>query len=137
MEESTMISRTILSALVAAGTAGAALAEVQVKTPGADVKAPSGGVELDIDIGSKTTPTDAWIGRAVYSADGKHLGEVAATARDKLYVDIGGFLGIGETRVMLDDDQVVAVKANRIDLKLTEAEAKSLPAVNETEIAPK
>src|SRR5688500_13804533 len=70
--EDRMISRTILAAIVAAGMAGAALAEVQVKTPGVDVKAPAGGVELDIDIG-KTPPSDAWIGRAVYSADDKHL----------------------------------------------------------------
>ena len=131
-----MISRTILAAIVAAGTAGAALAEVQVKTPGVDVKAPAGGVELDIDVG-KIPPSDAWIGRAVYSADNKHLGEVSGTAGDKIYFDMGGFLGIGETRVMLDDDSVASVKNDRIQLKLTEAEAKSLPPVDEKEIAPK
>jgi hypothetical protein len=132
-----MISRTILAAIVAAGTAGAALAEVQVKTPGVDVKAPSGGVELDVDVGSKIPPSDAWIGRAVYSADNKHLGEVSGTAGDKIYFDMGGFLGIGETRVVLDDDSVASVKNDRIHLKLTEAEAKSLPPVDETQIAPK
>ena len=132
-----MINRTILAAIVAAGTAGAALAEVQVKTPGVDVKAPAGGVELDIDVGSKMAPSDACIGRAVYSADNKHLGEVSGTAGDKIYFDMGGFLGIGETRVMLDDDSVASVKNDRIQLKLTEAEAKSLPPVDEKEIAPK
>ena len=72
-------------------------------------------------------PTDAWIGRAVYSADGKHLGEMAAIASDQVYADIGGFLGIGETRVLLSDDSIHAVTDDRIVLKLTEAEAKSLP----------
>lgn len=132
-----MISRTILAALLAAGTAGAAIAEVQVKTPGADVKAPAGGIELDIDVGSKMTPSDAWIGRAVYSADNKHLGEVSGTAGDMIYVDMGGFLGIGETRVELDNDSVAEVKNDRIHIKLTEAEAKSLPPVDEKQIAPK
>ena len=132
-----MINRTILAAIVAAGTAGAALAEVQVKTPGVDVKAPAGGVELDIDIGSKTPPSDAWIGRAVYSADDKHLGEVSGVAGDKIYFDVGGFLGIGETRVMVDDDSLASVKNDRIHLKLTEAEAKSLPPADEKQIAPK
>jgi hypothetical protein len=131
-----MISRTFLAAILAAGTAGAALAEVQVKTPGVEVKTPAGGVELDIDIG-KNPPSDAWIGRAVYSADNKHLGEVSGTAGDKIYFDMGGFLGIGETRVMLDDDAVAAVKNDRIQLKLTETEAKALPPVDETQIAPK
>ena len=132
-----MISRTLLAALLAAGTAGAALAEVQVKTPGADVKAPSGGVELDIDVGSKMTPTDAWIGLAVYSADNKNIGEVSGITGDKIYMDVGGFLGIGETRVQLDDDNIAGVKDDRIDLKLTEAEAKQLPPVDKTEVAPK
>jgi hypothetical protein len=132
-----MISRTILAALLAAGTAGAAIAEVQVKTPGADVKAPAGGIELDIDVGSKMTPSDAWIGRAVYSADNKHLGEVSGTAGDMIFVDMGGFLGIGETRVELDNDSVAEVKNDRIHIKLTEAEAKSLPPVGEKQIAPK
>ena len=90
-----MISRTILAAALALGTAGAALADVKVNTPGVDVKAPSGRIEIDVDVGSK--PSDAWIGRAVYSSDGKHLGEVAGIAGDQVLVDIGGFLGLGET----------------------------------------
>ena len=129
-----MISRTILAAALAMGTAGAALADVKVNTPGVDVKAPSGRVEIDVDVGSK--PSDAWIGRAVYSSDGKHLGEVAAIAGDQVLVDIGGFLGLGERRVSLDDDQIETVSNNRIDLKLTEAEANSLPAADTNEPAP-
>ncbi|HEY8247092.1 MAG TPA: hypothetical protein VIG38_07405 [Hyphomicrobium sp.] len=125
-----MISRSILAVVLAIGTATAARAEVgvQLKTPGG---------HLDINVGSKVAPTDAWIGRAVYSSDGKHLGEVAAIAKDQVYADFGGFLGIGETRVLLSDDQIEGVKDNRVILKLTEAEAKSLPAVDKNAVAPK
>jgi hypothetical protein len=129
-----MITRIILAAVLAVGAAGAALADVKVNTPGVDVKAPSGQVEIDVDVGSK--PSDAWIGRAVYSSDGKHLGEVAAIAGDQVLIDIGGFLGLGETRVSLDDDQIATVTNNRIDLKITEAEANSLPAADAKEAAP-
>ncbi len=92
-----MISRSILAALLAAGTAGAALAEVQVKTPGVDIKAPSGPVNLNVNVGSDKLPTDAWIGRPVYSIDDKKIGEVSAIVGDQVYADIGGFLGLGET----------------------------------------
>jgi hypothetical protein len=133
-----MISRTLLAAILAVGTATAALAQVQVETPGVQVKTPAGGVDLDIKVGSaKVTPTDAWIGRAVYGTDGNHLGEVAAIANGQLYVDIGGFLGIGETRVLLNDDQIDSVTDDRIVLKLTEAEASALPAVDKDAVAPK
>lgn len=130
-----MISRSILAAVLAVGAGTAALAEVQVKTPGVEVRAP--GIDLDINVGSKVKPTDTWIGRAVYSVDGKHLGEIAAIASDQVYADIGGFLGIGETRVLLSDDSINAVTDDRIVLKLTEAEVKALPAVDKDAVAPK
>lgn len=47
----------------------------------------------------------AWVNKTVYSSDGKNLGEVAQVLLDssgkvsELHADIGGFLGIGETRV--------------------------------------
>lgn len=125
-----MITRTILAAVLAAGTAGAALADVKVNTPGANVDAPSGPVELNVDVGPPMKPTEAWVGRAVYSTDGKHLGEVAAIASDSIYVDMGGFLGIGETRVLLDNGKLGSVEPDRIVLKLTEAEAKTLPSTD-------
>ena len=132
-----MITRTILAAALAAGTAGAALAEVQVKTPGGvQVEAPAGPVDLNVNVTNDMKPTEAWVGRAVYSSDGKNLGEVAAIADDSLYVDIGGFLGIGETRVLLDNDKLGAVEPDRIVLKLTEAEAKSLPSTDAKPAAP-
>jgi hypothetical protein len=123
-----MITRTILATILAAGTAGAALAEVEVKTPGVNVEAPSGRVDLDIDVGGKVVPSDAWIGRPVYSSDGTHVGEVAAISGDRAFADIGGFLGLGETRVLLGPVQIARVTDDRIELAITASEAGSLPA---------
>lgn len=128
-----MISRIILAAALAVATSGAALAEV-----GVEFKSPEGraGVDVDVDIGAKAkAPTDAWIGRSVYSSDNKDLGEVAAIANDKIYVDMGGFLGLGETRVLLDDDAIQDVTDDRIVLKLTEAEAQQLPSAEKAPAA--
>jgi PRC-barrel domain len=47
-----------------------------------------------------------WIDKVVYSADGKNVGEVAALTRDgsgkviEIHADIGGFLGLGQTRAL-------------------------------------
>lgn len=131
-----MITRTLLAAALAAGTAGAALADVKVNTPGARVDAPSGPVDLNVNVGSSMKPTEAWVGRAVYSSDGKNLGEVAAIADDSIYVDMGGFLGIGEARVLLNNKELGSVEPDRIVLKLTEAEAKTLPSTDAKPAAP-
>ncbi|WP_072374479.1 PRC-barrel domain-containing protein [Hyphomicrobium sp. NDB2Meth4] len=125
-----MTSRIILAATLALGTAGAALADVKVNTPGARVDTPAGPVDINVDVGSSMKPTEAWIGRAVYSSDGKNVGEVAAISGDSVYVDVGGFLGIGESRVLLDNGNLEAVQPDRITLKMTEAEVKSLPPTN-------
>lgn len=132
-----MITRAICAAVLAVGTASAALAEVQVKTPGANVEAPAGGVAVDVNIGAdKLAPTDAWIGRPVYSSDGEHVGEISAISGDQVYADIGGFLGIGETRVLLSPDQIATVNDKRIDLTLTQAQANELPSVDADPGAP-
>jgi sporulation protein YlmC with PRC-barrel domain len=77
-----------------------------------------------------------WIGRQVYSSDGKDLGKIAALQRDpdgkvnQIQADIGGFLGFGETRVRFTADQIKQVKADSLVVSLTEAEAKSLPPID-------
>ena len=124
-----MISRNILALTLALGTSTAALAEVGVELKGPEGRA---GIDVDVDVGAKaTTPSKAWVGRDVYSSDGEDLGEVAAISDDQIYVDMGGFLGLGETRVLLDDDQIESVKDDRIILKLTEEEAQNLPAAGD------
>src|SRR3990172_9603417 len=52
-----------------------------------------------------------WINKPVYSSDEKDIGEVAAFQRDAdnkvigMHADIGGFLGLGETRVNITPEQ--------------------------------
>lgn len=76
----------------------------------------------------------ALIDSQVVSSDGKNVGEVAAIQRDadgkvtELHADIGGFLGIGQTRVRLMPSQFL-VSDNRVRLTLTAEQVNSLPKV--------
>jgi opacity protein-like surface antigen len=87
------------------------------------------------DTGTKTgavVADEQWIGRYVYSSDGKDLGKVASVNKTgklgEISFDMGGFLGLGATRKSVTSDQIQEVKSDRIVLRLTEAEAKNLPA---------
>jgi len=77
----------------------------------------------------------ALIDATVVSSDNSNLGEVAAIQRDssgkvtELHADIGGFLGIGETRVRVMPSQFVVTSDNRVQLSLTKEEANGLPRV--------
>ncbi len=76
----------------------------------------------------------AWIGKPVYSSDGKNLGEVAAFQRgadnkvSEMEADIGGFLGFGEHRIRLMPGQF-SLQSDRVVLQLTAAQAKELPKI--------
>jgi hypothetical protein len=76
----------------------------------------------------------AWINKPVYSSDGKKIGEVVDFQRDadnkviSLHIDIGGFLGVGQTRVSLTALQF-KLQTDSVLLNLTAAEAKELPRV--------
>ena len=73
-----------------------------------------------------------WIGKAVYSSDGKNLGDVAELIRDPsgdvtaLIANVGGFLGIGQTQVRIAPAQF-SIDADRIVLRLTADQVKSMP----------
>ena len=73
-----------------------------------------------------------WVNKTVYSSDGKKFGEVAAILRDssghvtELHADIGGFLGLGETRVKVLPDQF-KVSSDRVILNIAGDQAKNLP----------
>jgi energy-converting hydrogenase Eha subunit F len=75
-----------------------------------------------------------WVGKPVYSNEGKKIGEVVAFARGaddvvaEMHADIGGFLGLGETRVKLTADQF-ELKGDRVIIDMTSAQAKDLPKV--------
>jgi hypothetical protein len=76
----------------------------------------------------------SWIDKPVFSSDGKEIGEVAAFKRAadntvlEMHADIGGILGIGETRVSLTPAQF-KLQTDRVLLTLTEEQAKALPKV--------
>lgn len=76
----------------------------------------------------------ALIDATVLSSDNDSLGEVAAIQRDsegkvtELHADIGGFLGIGETRVRVMPSQFTVVD-NKVQLSLTAEQAKTLPKI--------
>lgn len=102
----------------------------------ATVKAPSSTtIEKNV---ARLTLTEqqakTWIKKPVYSSDGNELGDVVAILRDadntvtEMHADIGGFLGIGETRVRLTLAQF-KMQDDRVVLSLTAAEAKVLPTV--------
>ena len=73
-----------------------------------------------------------WVDKAVYSSDGKEIGEVAEFKRGpdnkvtELHADLGGFLGMGETRVKLMPSEF-KLEGERIVLNITEEQAKALP----------
>jgi len=88
---------------------------------------------------SKITLTEAqaksWVDKPVYSSDNKHIGEVVAFKRGadnavtEMHADIGGMLGMGETRVKLTPEQF-KLQGDRVILNLTQEQAKNLPKVS-------
>jgi len=77
-----------------------------------------------------------WVDKAVYSSDDKNVGDVAVIQRDasgtvtSLQADIGGFLGIGTTRVKIMPSQF-KLSDDRIVLALTAEQVKQLPKVEQ------
>jgi hypothetical protein len=75
-----------------------------------------------------------WINKPVYSSDDKELGEVVDFQRDAgnkvigMHADIGGFMGLGETRISLTPAQF-KLQGDRVVLELTADQAKTLPTV--------
>ncbi len=73
-----------------------------------------------------------WIGKPVYSNDQKKIGEVESFRRGPsgevigMNAGIGGFLGLGETHVMLTSSQF-KLQGDRVVADVPSAEAKNLP----------
>ncbi len=123
----------------ATGSPSAATPPAATTTP-APAPAPSvtPPASTTMRLDSKPMLTDdqakAWIDKVVYSSDDKNLGEVANMKRDaaghvtELHADIGGFLGLGETRVRLSPDQF-KLTGDRVVLNVTAEQAKTLPKV--------
>lgn len=75
-----------------------------------------------------------WVDKAVYSSDNKNVGDVAAIQRDasgkvtEMHADIGGFLGLGTTRVKLEPSHF-KLSGDRVQLDITADQVKQLPKV--------
>lgn len=80
---------------------------------------------------------EKWIGEAAYSSDDENVGEVAAFVRSadgtisEVHLDIGGFLGLGETRVNVAPEKV-SIEGNKMVIDLTSDEISELPKVEKT-----
>jgi len=115
---------------------GGGLAYAQTTTPPSTPPSapPSAMKPDDTKISLTEEQAKKWIDKPVFSSDGKELGEVAAFKRSadntvlEMHADIGGVLGIGETRVTLTPSQF-KLQNDRVVLNLTEAQAKALPKV--------
>ncbi len=77
-------------------------------------------------------PDETWVGRYLYSSDDKDLGKIVSLKRigpsSDIYFDMGGFLGLGATRKHVASEQVQDVQDDRIVLRLSKAQAETLPA---------
>lgn len=121
-----------IAAVASLATIGTAMAQTTTTTPAPAT--PPGAVTHDTTGMPKMSSADtkAWIGKPVYSSDNKNLGDVTAVTLDKdgkvldLQADIGGFLGIGSSRVQFKPDQFSFGK-DRVDLKMTADQAKAMP----------
>ena len=124
-----MIRSVSLAAVLAAAFVLPALAQdATIKAP------PATAVQTIAPLKLTADQAAAWVDKNVYSSDEKQIGEIAAFARGtdntvtEMHVDIGGFLGMGETRVRLRPAQFKFV-GDRAVLSVTAEQAKSLPKV--------
>ncbi len=99
-------------------------------------KSATPGAQTGTEAASAVTLTEdqakGWVDKAVYSSDGKEIGEVVEFKRGsdskvtELHADLGGFLGMGETRVKLMPSEF-KLQGDRVVLNITEEQAKALP----------
>ncbi len=83
------------------------------------------------------SPQDAqgWVGKPVYSNDGKELGKVTRlesgpeNKATQLYTDIGGVTGSGRHQVILPATRF-SLESDRVVLDMTAAQATKLPKMN-------
>jgi hypothetical protein len=134
--EQHMFRSLTLAAALASTFALAAVAQDKPAAPPEKAMAPEISTMAPDATAIKLTAIEAkdWVGKPVYSSDDKNLGEVAAFARSsdntvtEMHIDIGGFLGLGETRVKLTPAQF-KLEDDRAVLDIDAAAAKNLPKV--------
>jgi hypothetical protein len=136
----------VLGATALAVLLGATAAMAQTTSPASPpASKPDTAEKMSPPAASTTTVTkeglvlteaqaNAWIKKAVFSSDGKNVGEVTALKRDasgkvaELQAGIGGFLGMGETQVRLMPAQF-KLENDRVALSLTAEQVKALPPI--------
>jgi hypothetical protein len=112
---------------------GAVLAQTSTTKPGGSATTTPAKPSAD-SITLTEEQAKSWVGKAVYSSDNQKLGEIVEFKRgadnvvQEMHADIGGFLGMGETRVKLTPQQF-KLQGDRAVLNLTQAQAKTLPQV--------
>lgn len=95
---------------------------------------PGASEQQSIGISLSEKEALGWVDKPVYSSDGQEVGEVVEIQRDAankvtgMRADVGGFLGLGETRVKLSPAQF-NLQGDRVMLNLTAEQAKALPKV--------
>ena len=76
-----------------------------------------------------------WVGKPVYSSDGKELGKITrldSSAENKatqLYTDIGSTMGSGRHQIILPATRF-SLESDRVVLDMTAAQATKLPKMN-------
>ncbi len=135
----TLVPMAVLASLLS--TAAFAQTSTQT-TPATPATPPTVGAQpstkpgMSADAAPVLTSEEAQrlVDRTVYSSDNKNLGEVSAVQRDssgkvtELHADIGGFLGLGETRVRVMPSQM-KIESDRVVLNISSEEAKQLPKI--------
>jgi opacity protein-like surface antigen len=138
MMRSLTLAAALTSALaVSAMAADATTAVDPAAVPAAAATVPAPAVAAAPAVASLTLTTQdglAWANKPVYSLDGTNLGKVVDFQRGTdnavigMHADVGGFWGIGMTRVSLKTPQF-KLQGDRVVLSLTAAEVKALPAI--------
>jgi hypothetical protein len=129
-----MMRSITLALALATGLAAPALAQSTVVTPPVTTAPTAGALATTPSITLTAEQAKSWVDKPVYSSDGTKIGEVAAFARgtddkvSEMHADIGGYFGLGETRVRLMPAQF-KLAGDRVTIEMTAAQAKDLPRV--------
>lgn len=115
-----MMRTLVISALLATATAYPAIAQDTAVTSPLSTTAERNAPSLMLT----EEQTKVWIDKTVYSSNGIRIGGVGAIARGtdnavtEMHADIGGYLGIGETRIRLAQAQF-KLQDDRVTLSVT------------------
>jgi hypothetical protein len=129
------MSKAFIPVAAVALLLGAGIASAQSTTTSkSTTETPAASTTADAAMTLTEAQAKSWVDKPVYSSDNKQIGEVVAFKRGadnivtEMHADIGGMLGMGETRVKLMPAQF-KLQGDRVVLNLTQEQAKTLPKV--------